>query len=260
MSVSTQEVKDQIAEMRAAIETADEARRRAGKTKVIGTILAICIVVMFVWAFFSLVQGLVNKPQSIQEPFLRELEASNFTKSLAEMPVAFIEGAVPHVNEFAEEIWADEQNKKTIQAFLDKQLMPSMRRKFENDVLPQLGKTGEEQLHILNEDLEKELKNLLADRIGKIAADQKSALDAALTPAQVDEIIETLTLTMEAAAEKAVEDQFKIHEESIEGIADAQAEICKYEVEGVDDVGLRLVILRLIGYGLLAPETTEEER
>jgi hypothetical protein len=259
MSVSTQEVKDQIAEMRSAIDAADEARRRTGKTKLVGTAMAFCIVVMFVWAFFSLGRGIVTNPESIQRPLMAELEASNFTQSLAQLPAALAEGAMPHVNEFIDNVWEDEQNKATIQGFLDDHLMPSIQAKFENDVLPELSAAAKDQLSGMGEELEADLKKVLKDSIGGIAVKQKAALSAALTPAQVDEILLTITEAAEAAAEMAVADQFKSHTESLERIADAQSEICKYEVQDADDIGLRLVILRLLGYGLLAPETTEED-
>jgi hypothetical protein len=254
MTVSEQEVKDQIAEMRQALVVAQEARRRAGIIKLVGTVAGIVIVVLFVWLFIKIGLDAKNNVDDYSAAITKRIKTAQVASKVEKIAV----GAMPLVQQegtrLLNELKDDKETWAEAQAFLNEDVLPMLEAKTKNEVFPKVQALAEAQFEGMQEDLMALLEGKFKKRVEEIAQTQATNLElgTGLNEQQIDKILGNLrTCCQDAAWEMMAERGDKVWAK-IEEIKKHRDELLeRFDAEDVKDVDLRDVILRILGYQIL---------
>ena len=166
MSTSEQQVVSQIAEMRESLRAADAARRTGGIISKAAVVVGLLIVLSFLYALYSLVQGFQGeeKKAELQAVFQQEiklLQLDNKAKRLMDQVSPIL---VEELKGITKDIDAQKIMDDIIQPTL-KELEPVLRQQLERvkpRLLELLQKQGDEALTELKERMQEKLGDRLA--------------------------------------------------------------------------------------------------
>jgi len=262
MTVGEQEIKGQVAEMRQALQEAAEARRRAGIAKLVGTLVGVTIVVIFVLLYWSLVRSIVQNPDQLRAAINTKIVPLQLGDKFRKVAV----DSMPILQENLLKLWKDfgddPKAKKMVAAMWEEDILPTMRSKVKNDVMPALRRALDDQREKFTEQLQEKLSAKVKDRIGAMAQKSQDTIQEGtdLTEAQLDEILKTLREAGESAAEKAVTSRLDTLQDEIEKLRDHREALLKRgSKEDREDADLVQVLLRLVAHKVLEADKTLDE-
>ena len=262
MTVSEQDVRNQVAEMRQALQAAAESRRRAGVVKVMGTIAAIIIVVVFVLLFWNLATGVARNPEAIKKAFEKNIQPLHLQNMASKVAMDMMPVVQKETQKLLDDLKNDQEAIDALKAMWE-DIKPTIEMKVKaaahDKVQPALEKEGKQLLA----ELEEKLKEHLNERFLPLveAAQDQLAERTDLSEEKLGEIVETLKTACEKAAQAVVKEEMEKAWAVIDKIETHHEAILEMDVSGseLDEENLTGILLKLLGYRLISetPDVAE---
>ncbi len=220
MSVSEQEVKNQIAAMEEDLDSIRTSARIGSWVRILGVLAGFGIVGLFVWAFISLGMNVYND----MEPALRT-EADRIKNNLTgdpkqfqalaeEVGKAYLEEAKAMVEDMDLQTTAQEE----FQAFVE-DVRPIVESEYKR-LSPQIEGMLQSQGQLLLDDLQAMVDEALNERLAGILASQQVTLEQAVGTDDPDEVIQRVRSAAEKAAQAMVARRWDRYADQRRQIAD----------------------------------------
>jgi len=200
MSVSEEEARNQIAQMRAALKSVRASAHAATAVRIVGVIVGLCIVGIYVLLFMGIVSGLRKSPDFGAE-LKKRWDVMQLDKGLETImqevgPVALKEG----LRVLQESDFRTAAVEELSKMYAD--LRPAVESEVAR-VSPRVSKAIEAQARQFQKDIQAKADKMLTDRLAAMIVKQEDRLgkEAGLTKEQAETIVKNMNL----AAHKAVE-------------------------------------------------------
>lgn len=261
MSVTEQEIKAQVADMQRALEEIDVSRRRAGVTKLVGTVAAILVVVTLVVSFVWNVRSLAERRDEFVQAFQKRIAPMGLTGKFTDLATELGPIVQKEAQKLAKELQENEKARAQLTAMWEEDMLPILKAKAE-EVRPDLEKAAESQRKLLIEALQEKLQAKINERLRVLIQEQETDIrtGTGIAEEQIDGILAMLRESSEEAAANVVKRKLKELDDVVNDIVEHQGTILARggPEEGEDEEKLMPSLLRLIGYNLVA-ETAEED-
>ena len=254
MSVSEQEIKDQIQEMQQDLEDAKAARKASARTKVIGTIIAIIVVSVFVWSLITIVTDIaaeLGETDGEQMGFEKVLEESGQKAAFDQFRMQARQILAEQGSSFAERLQNDPEIRAMAVSLWEDTARPALMEAFEQHT-PKLASAAEKETEALMEELRTDVAADVREQLAIMVDKQAERLmqEADITEDELDKIVENINTIAELAVEEMITERMAEQKEDWDAINASRAVILEQTPDDIDEYNPVNLLLKLLGHQL----------